>query len=67
MAGDPALTPLLLGLGLRCFSMLPNQLLKVKRQILNTDLSRIQPLIETILGHSDPEQTRLILQEIQPC
>jgi phosphotransferase system enzyme I (PtsI) len=34
MAGDPALTRLLLGMGLTEFSMHPSQLLVVKQEIL---------------------------------
>ena len=37
MAGDPAMTRLLLGLGLRSFSMHPSQILAVKQQILRSD------------------------------
>jgi len=45
MAGDPQLSRLLLGLGLRRYSMLPIQLLKVKRQLLTADLSKVRPIV----------------------
>jgi phosphotransferase system enzyme I (PtsI) len=69
MAGDPFLTRLLLGIGLRRFSMLPAQLLKVKRQILDTDLRTIAPVIQAILASRDPENTRIMIQELNhlPC
>src|SRR3954465_5439071 len=42
MAGDLQLTRLLLGLGLRNFSMHPSQLLPIKERILHTNLSEVQ-------------------------
>jgi len=39
MAGDPRFVPLLLGIGLRSFSMQPAALLDVKQQLLKQDLS----------------------------
>jgi phosphoenolpyruvate-protein phosphotransferase (PTS system enzyme I) len=41
MAGDNRLTRLLLGMGLREFSMHPAQLLSVKHEILNSDIETI--------------------------
>jgi phosphotransferase system enzyme I (PtsI) len=41
MAGDVSLTRLLLGMGLRSFSMHPAQILTVKQQILRTDTSKL--------------------------
>jgi phosphotransferase system enzyme I (PtsI) len=69
MAGDPFLTRLLLGIGLRRFSMLPAQLLKVKRQILDTNLSKIAPAIEAILTSCDAENTRTMIHALNhlPC
>ncbi len=49
MAGDTRLTRLLLGMGLREFSMHPSQILAVKQEILNTDLSSIIPRTKKIL------------------
>jgi phosphotransferase system enzyme I (PtsI) len=49
MAGDVKLTRLLLGMGLREFSMHPAQLLPVKQEILNTDLTLISPYAKKIL------------------
>lgn len=69
MAGDPFLTRLLLGIGLRRFSMLPAQLPKVKRQILDTHLSAIMPAIQAILASNDSALTRNMIQELNqiPC
>ncbi|QBE63110.1 phosphoenolpyruvate--protein phosphotransferase [Pseudoduganella lutea] len=55
MAGDVKLTRLLLGMGLRDFSMHPAQLLSVKQEILNTDLARILPHTRKILRSMDPD------------
>ncbi len=49
IAGDPKLTRLLLGMGLREFSMHPAQLLAVKQEILNADIDVIEPAVKRIL------------------
>ena len=49
MAGDVKLTRLLLGMGLREFSMHPAQLLSVKQEILNSDLTMLVPRTRKIL------------------
>jgi phosphotransferase system enzyme I (PtsI) len=53
-AGDIKLTRLLLGLGLREFSMHPAQLLAVKQEILNSDLGLIEPQAKKILRIYEP-------------
>jgi len=55
MAGDVKLTRLLLGMGLRDFSMHPAQLLSVKQEILNSDMGTIVPLTRKILRSMDPD------------
>lgn len=54
MAGDVALTQLLLGMGLRCFSMHPAQILAVKQQILRTDTSKLQDWVQQVLTADNP-------------
>ncbi len=54
MAGDTALTKLLLGLGLRSFSMHPAQILAVKQEVLRSDASRLKPWAQRILESEDP-------------
>ena len=49
MAGDPNLTRLLLGMGLRQFSMYPAQIPAVKQKIKQSDISEITPLVRRIL------------------
>ena len=55
MAGDTKLTRLLLGMGLREFSMHPAQLLSVKQEILNSDLELLIPQTRKILRAMDPD------------
>ncbi|MBK7000160.1 MAG: phosphoenolpyruvate--protein phosphotransferase [Rhodoferax sp.] len=54
MAGDVALTRLLLGLGLRSFSMHPAQILAVKQEILRADTSKLAPWAQRVLEADDP-------------
>lgn len=54
MAGDMSLTRLLLGMGLRSFSMHPAQILTVKQQILRADTSKLGPWAQSVLEAEDP-------------
>ncbi len=54
MAGDANMTRLLLGLGLRSFSMHPSQILSVKQQILRADAGKLQPWAQGVLASEDP-------------
>lgn len=64
MAGDPRLTRLLLGMGLRKFSMHPANILAVKQQILTTHLDHIVPLVGRMLRSEDPDKIADLLQEL---
>jgi phosphotransferase system enzyme I (PtsI) len=64
MAGDLQLTRLLLGLGLRNFSMHPSQLLPIKERILHTNLSEVQALAQRVLRNTDPAKTRELLAKL---
>jgi phosphotransferase system enzyme I (PtsI) len=67
MAGDPRLTRLLLGMGLRKFSMHPANVLAVKQQVLTTHLDKIAPLVARILRTDDPDKIAdLLLQLNEP-
>ncbi len=59
MAGDPAYTRLLLGLGLRHFSMHPTQLLRVKQEVLRADTSRLAAWAQGVLNADDPSAALL--------
>ncbi len=64
MAGDLQLTRLLLGLGLRNFSMHPSQLLPTKERILHTNLAEVQAGAQRVLRNSDPDKTRELLAQL---
>ena len=55
MAGDLKLTRLLLGMGFRALSMPPAQLLEIKQEVMNMDLSAFQATIKKILRSYDPQ------------
>jgi len=54
MAGDPAMTRLLLGLGLRSFSMHPTQILVVKQEVIRADASRLAAWAQDVLASDEP-------------
>ncbi len=64
MAGDPRMTKLLLGLGLRSFSMHPAHLLRVKHQVLHADLGEISPLTKRLLRAGQPERIQSCLERL---
>jgi phosphotransferase system enzyme I (PtsI) len=54
MAGDVTYTRLLLGMGLRSFSMHPAQVLTVKQEVLRADASRLEAWAQEVLAAEDP-------------
>ena len=54
MAGDASMTRLLLGLGLRSFSMHPSQILSVKQQILRSDTRKLAHWAREVTRSEDP-------------
>jgi phosphotransferase system enzyme I (PtsI) len=54
MAGDTSLTRLLLGMGLRSFSMHPAQILAVKQEVLRADSARLRTWAENVLAADEP-------------
>jgi phosphotransferase system enzyme I (PtsI) len=56
MAGDPAMTRLLLGLGLRSFSMHPTQILAVKQEVIRADASRLEAWAKEVLASDEPAE-----------
>jgi phosphotransferase system enzyme I (PtsI) len=54
MAGDVTMTRLLLGLGLRSFSMHPSQILAVKQQVLRSDCAKLVSWADQVLDSEDP-------------
>jgi phosphotransferase system enzyme I (PtsI) len=64
MAGDSTLTRLLLGLGLRVFSMHPSHLLAVKQRILKTSLPELTNLVNKMLKTEEPEKMHSLLARL---
>jgi len=64
MAGEIEHTQLLLGLGLREFSVHPASLLEVKKIINNTDIGKLKALTNKILNSSSGAETKILLQEL---
>lgn len=58
MAGDARYTKLLLGLGLRIFSMDPTSLLEVKKKVLESDLGVLPGAVDKILQCADSNTIR---------
>ena len=64
MAGELAYTRLLLGLGLRQFSMFSAQVPSIKQRVLTTSLPEIATLTQKILRSDDPMKIRELLDRL---
>ncbi|WP_300318199.1 phosphoenolpyruvate--protein phosphotransferase [Accumulibacter sp.] len=64
LAGDPTLTRLLLGMGLRQFSMHPAQILAVKQRIMQANCSELAPIVRRLLRHEEPAKIREQLEKL---
>jgi len=64
MAGDVELTRLLLGFGLRHFSMHPATLPAVKQRVLTTSLPELAPVVSRILKTDEPEKLLSLLEKL---
>ena len=64
MAGDPKLTRLLLGMGLREFSMHPAQLLEVKQQVMQADAAQLAQRVAKLLKLDEPEKIAEALERL---
>jgi phosphotransferase system enzyme I (PtsI) len=64
MAGDAMLTRLLLGVGLRNFSMHPAQLLSIKERIVRASVRDSQALVQRVLRSTDRDKTRELLDKL---
>ena len=54
MAGDTTMTRLLLGLGLRSFSMHPAQILAVKQEVLRADTGKLADWAQKVMQEEEP-------------
>lgn len=64
MAGNTEYTRLLLGLGLREFSMESSRLLEIKKRIRESDVACQQPTIEEILTASTPSRLSQLVKQL---
>ena len=64
MAGDPRLTRLLLGLGLRSFSMHPAHLMAVKQQVMRSHVASLGPMAAKLARAGRPERILTYLERI---
>ena len=64
MAGDVELTRMLLGFGLRHFSMHPAHLLAVKQRVLTTSLPDIAPIVARILRTDEPDKMQALIEKL---
>jgi phosphotransferase system enzyme I (PtsI) len=58
MAGNPAMTRLLIGMGLREFSMHPSLVLEVKQQVVMSDAEQLATKVGRLLRLDEPERLR---------
>lgn len=64
MAGDSKLTRLLLGFGLRQFSMHPAHVLAVKRQVLQSSLPKLTSSVRKILASAEIDRIEPLLEKL---
>ena len=64
MAGDSKLTRLLIGMGLRQFSMHPAQMLEVKQQIVTADAAQLALRVAKLLKCDESERIREQLEKL---
>ena len=66
MAGDVAFTELLLGMGLRSFSMHPARIPSVKQRVLRADSRKLSQMLQRVLESDNPSEVmRLALLDRQ--
>jgi phosphotransferase system enzyme I (PtsI) len=58
------MTRLLLGLGLRDFSMHPAHLLNVKQRVLQTDVAQNRAIVERLRRADDPGRIASLLEKL---
>jgi len=64
MAGDVELTRLLLGFGLRHFSMHPAHLLAVKQRVLGTSVAELGSVVARILRADEPDKLQALMEKL---
>jgi phosphotransferase system enzyme I (PtsI) len=64
MAGDLRMTRLLLGMGLRNFSMHPAHLLAVKQRVLTSDVEMLVPVVDRMRRNDDQHKLAMLLDKL---
>ena len=64
MAGNPDYTRLLIGMGLRQFSMHPAQILEVKQEVLRSDAAQLGAKVARALRFDEPDRLREALDKL---
>jgi len=64
MAGEVQLTRMLLGLGLRNFSMHPAHLLTVKQRVLTSEVASVKALVDRIRKADSPDKIATLVEKI---
>ena len=64
MAGDAKLTKLLLGMGLRQFSMHPSNVLSVKQQVLQSNTVKLSSAARKVMNNDEIEKIELLVSKI---
>lgn len=64
MAGDERMTPVLLGFGITELSMTPASLPRVKKRILDLDLSAISREVRRITAEPDPQRLKAFVETL---
>jgi phosphotransferase system enzyme I (PtsI) len=64
MAGDPKLTKLLVGMGLRELSMHPSHILQVKQQVLHSEIKKLDKIVKKILTLTDLAKIELLVNKM---
>ena len=64
MAGDPKLTKLFIGMGLKNFSMHPSSILRVKKEILESDSLKLKKQSNKVLKINDSEKIETLINRI---
>ena len=65
MAGEVAFTRVLLGLGLREFSMHPNHLLAVKQRVLTSDVPQLEITANKMIKTDDPDKIAMYMERLK--
>jgi phosphotransferase system enzyme I (PtsI) len=65
MAGEVSFTRILLGLGLREFSMHPNHLLAVKERVLTSDVPQLEITVNKMIKTDDPDKIAVYMERLK--